>query len=145
MRKWFISQRLELIFLPAMSGPHNPSGTSGYTLPNKEGRSNGPSVEYLTHPNHLNKSYITHTPKNTTTNNKNTKKKFFFCPHGIRYLGGASGKEPACQCRRGKRHGFDPWIGKIPCRREWPPFSVLAWRIPQTEEPGRLRSLGSQS
>ena len=23
-----------------------------------------------------------------------------------------------CQCRR---HGFDPWVGKIPCRREWPP------------------------
>ena len=24
-----------------------------------------------------------------------------------------SGKEPACQCRRGKRGGFDPWVGKI--------------------------------
>ena len=23
-------------------------------------------------------------------------------------------------------------------------FSVLAWRIPWTEEPGRLRSIGSQ-
>ena len=28
-----------------------------------------------------------------------------------------SGKEPACQCRRGKRGGFDPWVGKIPWRR----------------------------
>ena len=27
---------------------------------------------------------------------------------------GAGGKEPACQCRRLKRHGFDPWVGKIP-------------------------------
>ena len=27
---------------------------------------------------------------------------------------GASGKEPSCQCRRLKRHGFDLWIGKIP-------------------------------
>ena len=25
-----------------------------------------------------------------------------------------SGKEPACQCRRCKRHEFDPWVGKIP-------------------------------
>ena len=25
-----------------------------------------------------------------------------------------SGKESACQCRRHKRHGFDPWIGEIP-------------------------------
>ena len=29
-----------------------------------------------------------------------------------------SGKELACQCRR---HRFDPWIGKIPWRREWQP------------------------
>ena len=31
--------------------------------------------------------------------------------------GGASGKEPACQCRRLKRLGFSPWVGKIPWRR----------------------------
>ena len=30
------------------------------------------------------------------------------------FSGGASGKEPACQCRRLKRCGFNPWIGKIP-------------------------------
>ena len=28
--------------------------------------------------------------------------------------GGASGKEPAYQCRRHKRRNFDPWVGKIP-------------------------------
>ena len=27
-----------------------------------------------------------------------------------------SGKESACQCRRCKRCGFDPWVGKIPWR-----------------------------
>ena len=27
---------------------------------------------------------------------------------------GASGKEPACQCRKCKRHQFEPWVGKIP-------------------------------
>ena len=26
-----------------------------------------------------------------------------------------SSEEPACQCRRCKRCGFNPWIGKIPC------------------------------
>ena len=36
-------------------------------------------------------------------------------------LPGASGKEPACQCRRHKRWGFSPWIGKIPWRRVWQP------------------------
>ena len=30
--------------------------------------------------------------------------------------GGSNGKESACQCRR---VGFDPWVGKIPWRREW--------------------------
>ena len=30
------------------------------------------------------------------------------------FLGGTSGKEPACWCRRCKRCGFDPWVGKIP-------------------------------
>ena len=23
------------------------------------------------------------------------------------------------KCKRRKRHGFDPWVGKIPWRREW--------------------------
>ena len=35
------------------------------------------------------------------------------------FPGGASGKEPACQCRRHKRHEFDPWVRKIPWRRAW--------------------------
>ena len=28
------------------------------------------------------------------------------------FPGGTPGTEPACQCRRRKRHGFDPWVGK---------------------------------
>ena len=32
-----------------------------------------------------------------------------------------SGKESACQCRRRKRCGFDPWVGKIPWSRKWQP------------------------
>ena len=35
------------------------------------------------------------------------------------------GKEPTCQCRKHKRHGFDPWFGKIPWRREWQPTPVF--------------------
>ena len=27
---------------------------------------------------------------------------------------GASGKELICQCRESKRHGFNPWVRKIP-------------------------------
>ena len=38
---------------------------------------------------------------------------------------GTSGKEPACQCRRCKRRGFDLWVGKIPLRRSWQPTPVF--------------------
>ena len=39
--------------------------------------------------------------------------------------GGARGKEPSCQCRRHKRHGFHPWVRKIPWRRAWQPIPIF--------------------
>ena len=36
------------------------------------------------------------------------------------------GKNPACWCRRCKRFGFDPWVGKIPWRRAWEPTPVVS-------------------
>ena len=57
-----------------------------------------------------------------------------------------SDKESTCQCRRCKRCGFDPWDGKIPLEKAMTTCSsILAWKIPCTEEPGRLHFLGSQS
>ena len=41
----------------------------------------------------------------------------------------ASGKEPTCHCRRQKKHGFDPWIGKISWRRAWQPTPVFFFLI----------------
>ena len=41
------------------------------------------------------------------------------------FPGSASGKEPACQCRRHKRCQFNPWVGKIPWRRTWQPTPVF--------------------
>ena len=41
------------------------------------------------------------------------------------FWGGTSGKQPACQRRRRKRHGFDPWVSKIPWKRAWQPTSVF--------------------
>ena len=41
------------------------------------------------------------------------------------FLGVASGKEPICQCRRHKRPGFEPWVGKIPWRRAWQPTPIF--------------------
>ena len=53
------------------------------------------------------------------------------CFHGLAIVNSAavnqwhSGKESACQCRRHKRHEFDPWVGKIPWRRIWLPSVVF--------------------
>ena len=44
-----------------------------------------------------------------------------YCLYSYGFPGGAGGKEPACQRRRRKRHGFKPWLGKIPWRRAWQP------------------------
>ena len=41
------------------------------------------------------------------------------------FPGGSSDKEPICQCRRHKRHGFNPWVRKIPWRRKWQLTPVL--------------------
>ena len=58
------------------------------------------------------------------------------------FPGGDSGKEPACQFRRHTRCQFNPWVGKISWRRVWQYFSILAWRIPWTGEPGGLQCIG---
>ena len=50
------------------------------------------------------------------------------CFWGLHILGfpdGASGKESAYQCRKHKRSGFDPWVGKMPWRRKWQPTPVF--------------------
>ena len=47
------------------------------------------------------------------------------------FPGGASGKEPACQFQRHKRHGFHPWVWKIPRRRAWQPTPVFLPGEPQ--------------
>ena len=41
------------------------------------------------------------------------------------FPGGPSGKEPACQCRRRRRRGFDPWVGKVSWRRARQPSPVF--------------------
>ena len=61
--------------------------------------------------------------------------------------------ESACQCRRCNRLGFGPWVRMIPGEgngKEWQiPWrkwhsSLLAWKIPWTEERDRLQSMRLQ-
>ena len=58
------------------------------------------------------------------------------------FSGGASGKEPTCQCRR-----HETWVRSLgwedPLEEGMATHSsLLAWRIPQAEEPGGLQSIG---
>ena len=36
-----------------------------------------------------------------------------------------SGKESTCQCKKCKRHEFNPWVRKIPWSRKWQPALVF--------------------
>ena len=62
--------------------------------------------------------------------------------HNLQLPWGFSGKESSCLCRRRE---FDPWVRKIPWRREWQLTPVfLPGESPWTEEPGRLQFMWSQ-
>ena len=56
-------------------------------------------------------------------------------------LGGSDGKESACSA--GDLGSIPGW--EDPLEKEMATRSrILAWKIPSTEEPGGLRSIGSQ-
>ena len=49
--------------------------------------------------------------------------RWIFKPSGLlRWL---RGEECTCQCRRCRRHRFDPWVRKMPCRRKRQPTPVF--------------------
>ena len=58
------------------------------------------------------------------------------------FPGGASGKQPACQCRKLKRRGFDPRVGKIPWRRVWQPTPVFLPGESHGQRSWRVQSMG---
>ena len=75
------------------------------------------------------------------------------CPsskQGVRgnwgFLGGASGKETACQCRRHKKPQVRSLGWEDPLEEGMAMHSsILAWSFPWTEEPGGPQSMGSRS
>ena len=58
--------------------------------------------------------------------------------------GGASGKEPACQSRRHKRCGFNPWIGRLSWRSVWQPLQHSCLENPMNRGAWQDRVHGSQ-
>ena len=53
-------------------------------------------------------------------------------------------KNPPANAGRHKRHGFNPWVGKIHGGGHSNPASILACSISWTKEPGRLQSIELQ-
>ena len=52
-------------------------------------------------------------------------------------------KNLPANARDGKRGEFNLWIGKIPLEGDMTTHcSILAWKIPWTEEPDRLQAIG---
>ena len=57
------------------------------------------------------------------------------------FLGSSDGKESACNVGD---LGSIPGLGRSPGEGNGNHFSIIAWEIPWTEEPGRLQSMESQ-
>ena len=51
-------------------------------------------------------------------------------------------KNPSANAGDVRDVGSIPGLGRSPGRGHIDPPSLLAWRIPRTEEPGRMQSLG---
>ena len=65
----------------------------------------------------------------------------------LSYLGlptWSNGKEPTSHCRRYKRHGFDPWVRKIPRRRAWQSTPAFLSGEFHRQRSWGLPSMGSQ-
>ena len=57
------------------------------------------------------------------------------------FPGGSDSEESACNARD---PGSIPGLRRSPEKAMAPHSSILAWKIPWTEEPGGLQSMGSQ-
>ena len=57
------------------------------------------------------------------------------------FPGDSEGKESAYNAGRPR---FNPWVEDSPEKEMATHASILVWRLPSTQEPGRLQSIGSQ-
>ena len=70
---------------------------------------------------------------------------FFFLnksPWIVDLLGRISAKEPNCQCKKHKRHGFNPWVGEISGGEHGNPLQYSSLKNPM--ESGGLQTIGLQ-
>ena len=96
------------VFLPGES--HGQRNQAGYSPWGHRVEHNNDQAQHTYQSNHYDPSSLPPYLQDMVYNN------------GLAFLDSASGKEPACQCKRCKMHGFDPWVRKIPWRRKWQPL-----------------------
>ena len=66
-------------------------------------------------------------------------------PTSAGFLGGSVVKNPSANAGDVKRQEFNSWVRKNPLKEGMATHStILAWRIPWTEEPDGLWYMGSQ-
>ena len=86
----------------------------------------GFAPSYLTH-SHLYRSLHQDFIQDVSSKDRGAFADFFW--QNLQQRGGLprqlSGKESACQYRRCRRHGFNPWIKKMPWSRKWQPTPVF--------------------
>ena len=109
-------------FLPLPAGPQSASEEVGLQRP--QPTSSSPllwlgSHRYRQSPSPLTPLSISH---------------WFF----LGFPSGANGKEFACQCRRPRRCGFNPWVEQMPGRGHGNPLRYSCQGNPWLEEPGGL-------
>ena len=105
----------------------------------------------LYHWHHLGSSIFSHNPYNIPLTESNQVQLLLVYSEGVwdkkewvdlfkGFPGGAKGEEPACQCRRPKRHRFNSWVRRSPGGGHGNPlqYSFL-------ENPHRQRSLANYS
>ena len=109
---------------PANAGDLRGAGWSS-GLRRSPGEGNGNPLWYFPGESHGQRNLVGHSPwrckeSDTTEATWHTAHMHIY----MGFLGGGSGKEPACQCRRHKRCRLEPWVGRSleECRQLTPVF-----------------------
>ena len=120
---------------PANAGDLRGAGWSS-GLRRSPGEGNGNPLWYFPGESHGQRNLVGHSPwrckeSDTTEATWHTAHMHIY----MGFLGGGSGKEPACQCRRHKRYRLEPWVGRSPGGMQATHSGILAWRISWTQKP----------
>ena len=101
-----------------------------YGLRRSPGEGNGKPLQYFPGESHGQRNLVGYSPWRCKESDRTEATQHTVHTHiYMGSLGGSSGKEATCQCRRHKRCRFEPWVGRSPRGMQATHFCVLAYRI----------------